>query len=372
MGKEMKLIVQPGDGVSPLVKAIQGAEKTVDILIFRFDRVEIENALVKAVESGVTVRALIAYTNRGGEKGLRALEMRLLAAGVTVARTDDDLVRYHGKMMIIDESDLYLMAFNFTTLDIERSRSFALFTDESKVVKEAMKLFEADSKRQSYDPNLDSFVISPQNSRAVLADFLKGAKEELFIWDPAVTDPAMGRILSERIKSGVKVQVLGRLSKRVRGAESHHLHMRLHTRTIIRDRDKVFLGSQSLRTEELDARREIGLIFHDPKIASRLAGIFEEDWNESGKTREKKDKDEDSVADDAPPPRRVAKKVAKTVAKTMPPVAPVLEVVVRELAGPQTDIEVDPDELESTVKDAVKNAIQEVVATAVEKATQGK
>lgn len=363
----MKLMIQPGDGVAPLVKAIQGAEKSVDILIFRFDRVEIENALLKAVDRGVAVRALIAYTNRGGEKGLRALEMRLLAAGVTVARTDDDLIRYHGKMMIVDESDLYVMGFNFTNLDIERSRSFGVFTDESKVVKEAMKLFEADSKRQEYEAGLDTFVVSPQNARTVLADFIKGTKEELVIWDPAATDPAMSRILCDRIKAGVKVRLLGRLSKRVTKAESRQLHIRLHTRTIVRDGEKVFLGSQSLRTEELDARREVGLIFHDQKIAAKLVNVFEEDWTESGKTREKRAKDGDP--DDAPPPRRVAKKVAKAVAKTLPPVAPVLEDVVREIAGSQTEVPVDPEELESTVKDAVKNAVQEAVAEVVEQAT---
>ncbi len=74
----IKLLVQPGDGVEPLVKAIQDAKSTLDVLIFRFDRAEIESALVKAVSRGVAVRALIAYTNRGGEKGLRALEMRPL------------------------------------------------------------------------------------------------------------------------------------------------------------------------------------------------------------------------------------------------------------------------------------------------------
>jgi hypothetical protein len=50
-----------------------------------------------AVTRGVSVRALIAHTNRAGEENLRKLEMRLLAAGVTVARTTGDLVRYDGK-----------------------------------------------------------------------------------------------------------------------------------------------------------------------------------------------------------------------------------------------------------------------------------
>ena len=42
---------------------------------------------------------------------------------VTVSRTADDLVRYHGKLMIVDRRTLFLLAFNFTYLDMERSRS---------------------------------------------------------------------------------------------------------------------------------------------------------------------------------------------------------------------------------------------------------
>jgi cardiolipin synthase len=91
--KSVRSLVQPGDGIMPLVKGINSAKKSVEILIFRFDRTEIERALANAVSRGVVVHALIAFTNRGGEKNLRALEMRLLAAGVTVARTADDLVR---------------------------------------------------------------------------------------------------------------------------------------------------------------------------------------------------------------------------------------------------------------------------------------
>src|SRR5882762_4395073 len=119
--RHVKLLVQPGDGVAPLLKGINSARKSIEIVIFRFNRREIEKALANAVNRGVHVHALIAYTNRGGEKNLRKLEMQLLAAGVTVARTADDLARYHGKFMIIDRRDLYLLAFNFTHLDIDHS-----------------------------------------------------------------------------------------------------------------------------------------------------------------------------------------------------------------------------------------------------------
>ena len=107
------------------------------------------------------MRALIAHTNRGGEKSLRKLETGMLAAGVTVARTADDLPRYHGKMMIVDD-ELYVLGFNFTKLDIEKSRSFGIVTKDPRLVKEATALFEADSTRQPYTPTHDRLVVSPE------------------------------------------------------------------------------------------------------------------------------------------------------------------------------------------------------------------
>src|SRR4249920_1625341 len=128
----MKLIVQPDAGVAPIVTAIKQARKSVDVLIFRLDRLEIARALAAAVARGVHVRALTAHQNRGGTKILRKLELALLEAGVTVSRTADDLVRYHGKMMIVDARILHVYGFNFTALDIQKSRSFALITKNAK------------------------------------------------------------------------------------------------------------------------------------------------------------------------------------------------------------------------------------------------
>ena len=98
----MELIVQPADGTKPILGAIEKAETTLDIVIFRFDVKSLEKAIEAAVKRGVAVRALIAHTNSGGEKRLRQLELRMLDAGVTVSRTADDLARYHGKLMIVD------------------------------------------------------------------------------------------------------------------------------------------------------------------------------------------------------------------------------------------------------------------------------
>ena len=280
----MKLIIQPGDGVAPVVQAIQKAKKSVDIVIFRFDRAEVERALADAVRRNIAVRALIAHTNKGGEKTLRKLELRLLEVGATVARTADDLARYHGKMMIVDGGVLHVYGFNYTKLDIEQSRSFGIVTRDKKVVREAVQLFEADALRQDYTPMHPRLVVSPENSRVRLTDFIKGARRELLIYDAQVSDNAIQKVIAERARAGVKVRILGSLEKdspdiKVRPMST----MRLHVRAIIRDGKTAFVGSQSLRKLELDGRREVGIIIQNAGIVRKLQAVFESDWRKSKK-----------------------------------------------------------------------------------------
>jgi phosphatidylserine/phosphatidylglycerophosphate/cardiolipin synthase-like enzyme len=281
----MKLIIQPDAGLAPLLQAIDRARKSIDIVIFRFDRAELAKALKAAVKRGVTVRALIAHTNRGGEKRLRKLEMELLDAGITVARTADDLPRYHGKMMIVD-SMLYVFGFNYTKLDIEKSRSFGIATRDVRLVKEAAALFEADRVRQPYSPGYDRLVVSPETSREILTAFLRKAKKQLLIYDTQVSDNAIQGVIKDRVRAGVEVRIIGKLEKDLAGVEVRKLvPLRLHVRAMVRDGAIVFVGSQSLRRLELDGRREVGVVVKDARLARQIQTVFEADWAKSAPSK---------------------------------------------------------------------------------------
>jgi phosphatidylserine/phosphatidylglycerophosphate/cardiolipin synthase-like enzyme len=275
----VKLIIEPDDGATPVVHAIKRANRTIHIVIFRFDRLEVQKALEAAVVRGVDVQALIAHTNKGGEKTLRKLEQQLLAAGLTVSRTADDLPRYHGKMMVIDGDSLHVYGFNYTKLDIDKSRSFGIVTRDRKLVAEAMRLFEADFTRQPYTPGHARFVVSPENSRTVLTNFVKGAKKQLLIYDQQVSDNLIQRVLLDRAKAGVEIRIIGHLEKDLPGVKTRRLvDLRLHVRCIVRDGASAFVGSQSLRKLELDGRREVGVIVNDSRVAKKIAAVFESDW----------------------------------------------------------------------------------------------
>lgn len=275
----MKLFVQPEAGVAPIVAAIRSARRSIDLTIFRFDRPDIEDALEAAAARGVTVRALIGHGAHRRASTRRKLEARLSAAGVQVDRTARDLVRYHDKMIIVDRRALYLLGFNFTRLDMEVSRSFALYTRDRRLVREAQRVFNADLSRRRYGSLLGILVVSPENSRERLAKFLRQARRELLIYDHKLSDPAMIRILLERAKSGVKVRIIGRIGRKGAPLKAQALpRRRLHLRAIIRDGRDAFVGSQSLRTVELDARREVGVFVRDPKVVRQMMGVFETDW----------------------------------------------------------------------------------------------
>ena len=279
----MQLIVQPEDGIAPIVRAIGRAKSQIDIVIFRADIRELERALIEAVHRGVSVRALVAHTANKGEKRLRDLEVRMAAAGIDVVRTDSDLIRYHGKLLVIDRQWAFVLGFNFTFRDIRYSRSFGVQLADAEMVKELCRLIDSDAAGRRHDfvvmhPDL---VVSPENARAALTLFMQQAREELLLYDAGVSDDKMITLLKSKAAEGVRVRLIGKLEKKWRGDWVEWKKMPgqlLHVRAIMRDRDRAFIGSQSLRRLELDDRREVGIIVRAEKIVERLVSIFEADW----------------------------------------------------------------------------------------------
>lgn len=365
----MRLLIQPADRAAPLLAAIKSAKKSIEIAIFRFDRLDVELALRAAAEKGVRVTALIAFANRGGEKSLRKLESRLLEAGIIVARTADDLVKYHGKYLIIDRRVLHLLSFNLTRLDIEHSRAFGIVTTRSLAVKEAVRLFRADCTRTKYTPKVETFVVSPANSRRVLGAFLKRATKQLLIYDPKISDKEMLKILEDRSKAGVEIRVVGQVTGRVSYDVKKLQRLRLHTRSIIRDGRHAFVGSQSLRTAELDSRREVGLIVQDAKAVKKLMDTFEADW--VGTTATRAAATADVPAGKAATSAALTKEVTKAVGvftRELAPLANTVKKAVRHAVNKAGEDVLRDKDVKDTMKKVVKQAVKEAVKSAVSEA----
>jgi cardiolipin synthase len=275
----VNLFVLPIDGLARVFRALRKAKESVRVTIFRCDLPEIEKALAAAVARGVAVHALIAQTNRSGEKQLRKLELRLLDAGLTVSRTADDLARYHDKFLVIDERVLFVFGFNFTRRDLSKRRSMGISTHKRPLVAEALALFEADAARQPFASAAPDLVISPVNARARLDKLIAKARKSLRIYDPGALDGPMLRRLKAKADSGVDVRLIGKVGKAGSGLRAERLPgLAVHLRAILRDDLELFIGSQGLRAIELDRRRELGIVLRDRSAIKRFREVFEEDW----------------------------------------------------------------------------------------------
>ena len=179
-------------------------------------------------------------------------------------------------------------------------------TKNKTIVSEAIKLFEADSTRQPYTAATTAFSSARRTRARGCRKFIKGAKKELLIYDMKISDRQMIKLLQERVKAGVDVRIIGKVSKRGEGLTAEKMPgMRLHVRAMLRDGQEMFLGSMSLRALELDKRREVGVIVKERAAAKQFREIFEEDWakTESGKEESRERQEEKKSARRPRPPR---------------------------------------------------------------------
>jgi cardiolipin synthase len=200
-------------------------------------------------------------------------------------------------------------------------------------------------------------VVSPAIARQRLLALVKGAKNELLIYDLDLADKEIMRVLEDRCQAGVDVRIIGHVSRSKHLAARGLRRMRLHTRVVIRDRKQAFLGSQSLRKVELDARREIGIIVDNAKVVSSLATIFEDDWKASADQSEEK-KHVGARAE------RVSKRLTKAVGKNLVP-APVVQRVLKVIQS-EARVEVDRAQAAQVMQGALKKAVRKAAAQIVE------
>jgi phosphatidylserine/phosphatidylglycerophosphate/cardiolipin synthase-like enzyme len=201
----------------------------------------------------------------------------LLGAGATVDRTGDDFVRYHGKLMIVDRATVLVLGYNYTRLDMTKSRSFGIVTTNRKAVQDAVKLFKADCTRHPYVAcrgdgtagSDGSLVISPVHARAQLSAFITKAKTQLLIYDPKVSDVRIIQLLKERAKAGVDIRIIGKV-----GGHGHDLAHQKYPGALVKEMIATFEGdwAQTALGREQDEQRDTDDTGVEPPVT--LAAAF--------------------------------------------------------------------------------------------------
>lgn len=263
-----RVVFEPSDRRRAIIRVIESARKRLALSVYRLDDGAVWSALVAAVRRDVTVEVLVTPRAKGGRRKLDDLVDRMEQKGFSVRRYREPTVKYHAKYLIADERIGVVTSLNLTRRCFDETCDFVVVTGCREVLDGLIRLFEADFRGAEgpvggFGPRL---IVAPDMARSWFAELIPTARRRLRLVDHKLGDPAMLKLIRERIRAGVSVEILDRRDLNP---------TRAHGKLLIVDDRVAALGSIALAPRHLDCRRELGIVVSNPVAVARLGACFE-------------------------------------------------------------------------------------------------
>ena len=293
------LIVEPDDGRTLILGALQEAKQSIDLTIYELDDPEVDAALVSAHDRGVKVRVLYNYYSfiSQGRNPNESAVNSLNSAGIESKPASSSFLDTHQKTFVIDSSEAIIMTFNLQPNYFQGTRDFGIITTNPAEVAEIQRVFEADWNYQPATVTQPTLVWSPVNSRQKILGVINDATKTLMVYNEEIQDEACIQALISAASRGVAVRFIsaqltqdgrdanapGRETLNSGGVDARAgTFLYIHAKMILADygtSDQVaFVGSENLSDASLDKNRELGILVEDKAILDRLNTVFEQDW----------------------------------------------------------------------------------------------
>jgi len=294
------LIVLPDDSIDPIVKAIEGASRTLRIKMFAFSDARLLRAVIAGTRRGVKVRVILNAARRDGQRDNVPTRRRLERAGATVVDGSPAFSVTHEKSMVVDDTLALIGSLNWVTKNLEDTRDYAVITTKRHDIAEILDCFEADWYRKPFTPHSRSHLVwCPGPGRDRICRFIDRAQHTLFVQNERFQDAVVIERLVRAVRRGVKVHVMARpphtldRDKLVEGVgglrilddvgvKVHKLKkLRLHGKILLTDDLAALVGSINFAPGSLDDRRELSIQVRDPEVVRRLRKVARFDWKHS-------------------------------------------------------------------------------------------
>jgi cardiolipin synthase A/B len=294
------LIVLPDDTAKPILDALDGAARSLNIRMFLFTDPTLLNAVIAAKRRGVKLRVMLNPARRSGESENQQARKVLTAAGIEVRDSNPAFDLTHQKSMVVDEKTGFVESLNWETRDLTQTRDYAVVTTQKDEVAEMIACFEADWERQIFNPGPESRLIwCPNNGRERMADFIDAAKDTLWIQNERYQDTVIIERLVRAAKRGVSIHILARPPHTLKkdklvegvgglrimhdvGAKIHKLKgLKLHAKMLLADGKRSIVGSINLTPGSFDGRRELAIETDAHHVVHRLDKTAQHDWKHS-------------------------------------------------------------------------------------------
>jgi len=151
--QEIEVFFSPENGCEERIcKEIEGAKKSIDVMMYYFTSRKIANALVKAQKRDVSVRAILDSAQRE-LKYSRWRQLRKAGIPVRFFKAEG---LFHHKVAIIDKKIVLSGSFNWTTAAEKKNRENLIIIADEKLATRFAEYFEKLFKETSHHKSLHS------------------------------------------------------------------------------------------------------------------------------------------------------------------------------------------------------------------------
>jgi phosphatidylserine/phosphatidylglycerophosphate/cardiolipin synthase-like enzyme len=281
--------VAPTGVQNRITSLIDGATQSLDVQMYLFTVTSIADRIIAAKNRGVAVRVLLDPDHDGNG----TVRSKLTGAAVPTRNAPTIYTFAHAKYLLIDNKAVVIMSLNFNVDAMSSERNYGMITRDPDDVADTKAIFDMDwaasggEAPKPADLACTRLIVSPNNAKQRIVDFIKSATTTLDVEAMYVSDDSVRAAIVDAKKRGVAVRVILENSSdnnevkalftangiTVKGANSFYLHAKL----LIAD-GVAFVGSENFSITALTKNRELGAFVFEPGPAAVIQQQFDADW----------------------------------------------------------------------------------------------
>jgi phosphatidylserine/phosphatidylglycerophosphate/cardiolipin synthase-like enzyme len=282
------IVADPEAGEAPFLEALASAQKSIRVEIYLMGYGGILDMLKAKAAEGLDVRVMLDQSKK--DTNAKYFD-QLVAAGVQAKWSDPKFTFQHSKFIVVDSHTAVLTTGNFSkSFSIDKERNFVATNRDRADIIDLKELFDADWVGREPKLGCTRLLVSPINARQRILDVIASAERTLEIESMQFADWGVRNAVKARVAARVSVRVMLADPSWIDANESaasflHGLGVEvrtiphLHTKAIVADGERAYVGSVNFSQTSLDKNREVGLVVVEPASIAPLQTTFELDWS---------------------------------------------------------------------------------------------
>jgi phosphatidylserine/phosphatidylglycerophosphate/cardiolipin synthase-like enzyme len=277
----------PEAGEQPYLDALATAQSKIRVEIYEMGYGGILDTLTAKAQAGVTVQIIFDTSEKSvNQKYFDALT----AAGAQTAWSSPQFTYQHAKFFVVDDQAAVISTGNFSkNYSILLERNFVATDRDPADITDLQNLFDADWAGAAPAMDCTRMIISPINSRSRVLDLIDSATQTLTIESMQFADTQVRAHVAARVQAGVQVRALLADAGWITANADAATYLKnlgvpvksiphLHTKVVVADGVRAYMGSENFSYTSLDKNREVGVVVTEPDSLAPLTQTFEKDW----------------------------------------------------------------------------------------------